>query len=405
MFSSLFATSTFAQDSADAGVDTRSFRLGGISSWSEAVRADVKELALSAAVDPAEMDSMIEKAEEIAEGYGVSTYRETDFLITDLFPTSVTEGKHVLFIYKGDTLDRYLALKARKAELVAAGDYDGIARENIAREYGRMLSYSESRIDELLTNSGREVLQPGPRRPEMSGVWKAPTVSLDDPRWRIEDVACLGGCSLVSYNYFVDLLSDPANDERSVVDLYADVKALNSEYVSLITRPVTLQQLEGYDAANDAALDCTPDGDGLQHQLTAPIPIEIEQNENNVVIRYEYWNAVREIHLDREPETVTGNPVRLGYSTGRYNGQTLIVETRNLSPSQISLGGGKFLLSTDTRFIERYTVSEEGARLDVDWTVIDPVNLREPYTGRFSLLSAPDWELDTFDCDAITGEF
>ena len=77
-------------------------------------------------------------------------WRETDFLVTDLYPADVAEGKHVLLIYTGDTLDQYLALKADKAKLVAAGEYDGDAREEIARRFGRLLSYPDSVIDDLL---------------------------------------------------------------------------------------------------------------------------------------------------------------------------------------------------------------------------------------------------------------
>ena len=77
-------------------------------------------------------------------------WRETDFLVTDLYPADVADGKHVLLIYTGDTLDRYLQIKADKAALVSAGNYEGEAREEIARRFGRLLSYPEPVIDDLL---------------------------------------------------------------------------------------------------------------------------------------------------------------------------------------------------------------------------------------------------------------
>jgi hypothetical protein len=80
-------------------------------------------------------------------------WRETDFLVTDLYPADVAEGKHVLLIYTGDTLEQYLELKADKASLVAAGKYEGEARKEIARRFGRLLSYPDPIIDDLINRN------------------------------------------------------------------------------------------------------------------------------------------------------------------------------------------------------------------------------------------------------------
>ena len=119
--------------------------------FSEVVRLGVKTLALSEVMSPADMDAMMADAAVIAERNGVLMWRETDFLVTDLYPADVAAGKHVLLIYAGDTKDRYLKIKADKAALVAAGEYEGEAREEIARRFGRLLSYPEAVIDELLS--------------------------------------------------------------------------------------------------------------------------------------------------------------------------------------------------------------------------------------------------------------
>ena len=86
----------------------------------------------------------------VAKRNGVEMWRETDFLVTDLYPADVAAGKHVLLIYTGDTRDQYLAIKSDKEKLVSAGEYEGAAREEIARRFGRLLSYPEPVIDDLL---------------------------------------------------------------------------------------------------------------------------------------------------------------------------------------------------------------------------------------------------------------
>lgn len=142
---------------ASARADDEQFhrRAGGFASFAEVVRVGAKKLALSAPMTPAEMDAFIPEAERIAAEQDVEIYRERDFLVTDLFPADVTRGKHVILIYRGGTLDEYLALKDIKAVLVEAGRYEGRARAEVARVFGHMLSYPDDVIDDKLAEAGR----------------------------------------------------------------------------------------------------------------------------------------------------------------------------------------------------------------------------------------------------------
>ncbi len=139
-----------AAPSQPPAIDQRSYDLGGIGAFAEVVGAGVKKLALSAPMTPAEMDGLIGEAQKIVERNHALSYRETDFLTTDLFPAEITDGKHVLLIYTGAVKDEYLALKKEKELLLASGRYEGEARTRIARQMGRLLSYSEEKIAALL---------------------------------------------------------------------------------------------------------------------------------------------------------------------------------------------------------------------------------------------------------------
>jgi hypothetical protein len=133
-------------------IDERSYQLGVIGAFSEVVAAGVKKLALSSPMTPEEMDALMEDTERIAGDNGANIYREEDFLVTDLFPESITEGKHVLVIYLDPVKEEYLALKAEKEALVEKGAYEGEARREIARKMGRLLSYPEERIEQMLSS-------------------------------------------------------------------------------------------------------------------------------------------------------------------------------------------------------------------------------------------------------------
>ncbi len=131
-------------------IDQRSYTLGGIGAFAEMVGAGVKRLALSSPLDPEEMDATIGEAERIAANNGVQVYRETDFLVTDLFSASLTDGKHVLVICTEASLEEYMDLKALKQRLIDSGQYDAEGRVDVARRMGALLSYTDDKIASLL---------------------------------------------------------------------------------------------------------------------------------------------------------------------------------------------------------------------------------------------------------------
>ena len=137
-------------------VDARSYNLGILGGFSEVVRLGIKQLALSEVMSPEEMDDILPDAQVVADRNGVMLYREPELLVTDLYPEDVAAGKHVLLVYTGDTLDQYMAIKADKNALVEDGKYEGEARTEIARRFGRLLSYPSSVIDDLIMKQRRE---------------------------------------------------------------------------------------------------------------------------------------------------------------------------------------------------------------------------------------------------------
>lgn len=140
------------KDTDTSTIDRRSYVLGGIGAFAEVVDVGVKRLALSAPMSPTDMDALMDEAVRIANENNVNLWRETEFMVTDLFPAAVTEGMDVLFIYNDPVKDEYLQIKKDKAELIQSGHYTGEARKEIARRFGRLLSYPEEKIERMLGN-------------------------------------------------------------------------------------------------------------------------------------------------------------------------------------------------------------------------------------------------------------
>ena len=132
-------------------IDAYSYHLGAADCFCEMVRAGVKRLALSHPCDTKEMrDSFLPDFEALCRQYGVRFYIEDDPFLTDLFPVSLNQGKFNVIFYQDDSvLQKYLALKDKKKRSVADGSYDK-NRLEIARAYGKLLSYTIAGIDRLL---------------------------------------------------------------------------------------------------------------------------------------------------------------------------------------------------------------------------------------------------------------
>ena len=130
---------------------SRSYEIGATEGFCELVSYGVKQLGLGVPMRPAEMDKFLPFAEEVAKKHNVKLYRETDLIDTDLFTRGIAKGYDVLLIYTGTTLTQYLDLKNDRNKLEEDGLYTGMAREMIARRFGRLLSYTPRTINNQLT--------------------------------------------------------------------------------------------------------------------------------------------------------------------------------------------------------------------------------------------------------------
>ncbi len=139
-------------------IDKFSYHLGAADCFCEMVRAGVKRIALSHPCDTKEeRDSFLPEFDKLCEKYGVRYYVEDEAFLSDLFPLSLNRGKFNVIFYQEDAaLQEYLGLKAEKKKAVEAGNYNG-CREDIARRYGKLLSYTDEGIQRLLgANTERE---------------------------------------------------------------------------------------------------------------------------------------------------------------------------------------------------------------------------------------------------------
>ena len=113
----------------------------------------------------------------------------------------------------------------------------------------------------------------------------------------------------------------------------------------------------------------------------------IVQTENVIAILQEHIHDVRFIHLDGRPAIDTGIAQFGGHSRGRWEGDTLVVETTGFgeraylfSSGPGPQGGINWDLSPELRVVERFTRVAPGT-LDYEFTLEDPNVWTRPWTG------------------------
>jgi hypothetical protein len=165
--------------------------------------------------------------------------------------------------------------------------------------------------------------------------------------------------------------------------------------VTLDYTPAAQSAVDAYHYLDDPALRCV--SPGLVRVSGWPYPLEIVQNDSQVTILYESFHEVRRIFLDGRgyPEKLPHRA--MGYSVGRWEGSTLVVETRMLSPSYVDLGGQP--LSENARVVERMSLSDDGQTLRSELTVHDPENYRRPITRHRAWRKTPETTILEYDCD------
>ena len=119
----------------------------------------------------------------------------------------------------------------------------------------------------------------------------------------------------------------------------------------------------------------------------------ILQTPNEVVISYEMVHDTRIIPIDGRPHI--GSKIRqyLGDARGRWEGNTLVVETTNLT-DQTSIGanGNGLRHSADMKIVERFT-RNAADELKYEIHIDDPKTYTRPFTMRVPLISPPGFQL------------
>jgi len=130
------------------------------------------------------------------------------------------------------------------------------------------------------------------------------------------------------------------------------------------------QKAARYDPSVQVNFDNTCQPPSIIYSMQGPFPIEIYQGRDLIVIKMEYFDVVRIIHLnmdshpDNIPTTVSG------HSIGHWEGDTLVVDTIRIRESTFLNNGLDH--TEDMHLVEHFRLSDDGKTLYIMQEYEDP---------------------------------
>ena len=141
--------------------------------------------------------------------------------------------------------------------------------------------------------------------------------------------------------------------------------------------------------------NCNPTG--VPGAYFVPYQWEIVQGRDRVVIVYEYPHLFRVIPIDGTPHPADPDPTWMGDSVGRWDGDTLVVDTIGFNDKTELPGGYKH--TEALHVVERFHRTDFNT-LDYEATVEDPNVFEKPWTISRGFPLRPDLtKVDEFICE------
>jgi hypothetical protein len=210
------------------------------------------------------------------------------------------------------------------------------------------------------------------RRPALSGVWLADS----EPLPKEAGLSVEGDLELP--RHFINVAADIPPEETPFLPWAAEL----------------FQQRLASGGVDDPVAHCKPSG--LPELAAAPLPFKIVETPKLVVILYEENTVFRQIFLDGRKPVDDPVPRSLGYSTGKWEGDELVVDTIGFSDRHW-LDALGHPLTEKLHLTERYRRPDAG-HLEIDVTIDDPGAYTKPITYTIKSTLVPDDDLLEYFC-------
>lgn len=219
-------------------------------------------------------------------------------------------------------------------------------------------------------------------RPDLSGVWQA----MNTAHWDVEP-------HMADYPVVIDLGAQFAIPPGQGVVRGGEIPYLPE---ARDQKEANFQNRLGTDPEAKCYMG------GVPRSTYMPYPFQIFQGDENIMVVYQFASALRTIFVGgTDPSPID---TWMGWSNGRWEGDTLVVEVTGLNGQTWLDRAGNFLTS-NARVVERYTPLGPN-HLNYEATIEDPTLFSEPWTIEMPLYrrAEEDFRLLEFKCVPFSEE-
>jgi hypothetical protein len=151
--------------------------------------------------------------------------------------------------------------------------------------------------------------------------------------------------------------------------------------------------LAKWNPRNNVLLKCGTKGTPLI--MISPLPMEFSRDGDTIIMRLEEYDSVRTIHMNPKDASPVAHTL-FGYSRGRWEGTTLVVETDHIAAGYFDHEGTP--QSDQIKTVERFTPNADYSRLDYTLTTTDPVNFTRPFDLKRYFVWKPENTVHPYEC-------
>jgi hypothetical protein len=219
-------------------------------------------------------------------------------------------------------------------------------------------------------------------KPDLSGLWQVEPTPFDE-------MTRMFGADL-------DSLSVPGDDVRTiskyVFSILADFKPEDAP-IRPETAKIAERHMKSFGIENPTT-QCQPGGVPFGGLL--PFPNKFIQTPREIVVLQESDGGLRQIFTDGRKHTPDPQPSWMGYSVGRWESDSLVVDTVGFNDKGW-LDGAGHPHSDALKVQERYRRRDFG-HMDVQVTLDDPKMYTRPFTIKYTLDLVPDSDIGEYVC-------